>query len=155
MRILSIIVGAIFVAWIANGLHSNPRWTWSPGEGELPRDVVAMYMDTAYKQGKLDEAAELFLTPKTQDEVPADHILPEGKPFEPQVKRVIAEGFNVAVHYTVQSEAGEPAEYIEIFNVRGGRITSRERIVRQQSAEATQLSGSAPQLAAAAPATGE
>jgi len=147
MRILSIIVGALFVAWIAHGLHTNPRWTWSPGEGEVPRDVVAMYMDTAYKQGKLEEAAELFYTPKTKDEVPADRILPEGKPFEPKVIRVIAEGFNVAVHYTVESEADEPTEYIEIFNVRGGRITSRERIIRQSHDEATQL--------AAASSTGE
>ena len=134
MRIVSIIVGAVFVYWIAHGLHTNPRWTWSPGEGEVPRDVVSLYMDKAYKQGKVDEAVELFFTPKTQDFVPSDEILPEGKPFEPQVKRVIAEGFNVAVHYSVESDAGQAKEYVEIFNVRGGRITSRERILRAQPA---------------------
>ncbi len=132
MRILSIIVGAIFVYWIAHGLHTNPRWTWSPGEGELPRDVVALYMDKAYKQGQVDEAVKLFFTPKTEDQVPAEKVLIDGKPFEPQVKRVIAEGFNVAVHYSVESDAGETAEYVEIFNVRGGRITARERIARKQ-----------------------
>lgn len=132
MRILSIIVGAVFVYWIAHGLHTNPRWTWSPGEGELPRDVVSLYMDKAYKQGKVDEAVELFYTPKTQDQVPAQNVLPEGKPFEPQVKRVIAEGFNVVVHYSVESGSGQITEYVEIFNVRGGRITTRERIIRSQ-----------------------
>lgn len=130
MRILSIIVGALFVYWIAHGLHTNPRWTWSPGEGEVPRDVVFMYMDTAYKQGKVDEAASLFFTPKTEDQVLADEILITGEPFDPKVKHVIAEGFNVAVHYSVDSAQGESAEYVEIFNVRGGRITSRERIAR-------------------------
>lgn len=134
MRILSIIVGAVFVYWIGHGLHTNPRWTWSPGEGELPRDVVSLYMDTAYTQGKVDEAEKLFYTAKTQDEVADESILPEGKPFQPNVKRVIAEGFNVAVHYDIESDAGNATEYVEIFNVKGGRITSRERIVRAGSA---------------------
>lgn len=129
MRLLSILFGLAFIAWTASNLHNNPRWTWSPGEGELPRDVVAMYMDMAYKEGDLDKAAKNFLTPKTKDEVPADKILPGGKPFEPKVKKVIAEGNNVAVWYTIE---GEPAQnqYLEIFNIRGGRVTTRERLVQ-------------------------
>lgn len=140
MRILSIVIGAIFVAWIAQGLHSNPRWTWSPGEGELPRDVVAMYMDLVYEQGKVEEAKELFFLPATKDEVPADLLLPTGQTFTPNVIRVIAEGFNVAVHFNAENADGEPVEYVEIFHVRGGRITSRERIAHQPSEPTTALS---------------
>ncbi len=140
MRILSIVIGAIFVAWIAQGLHSNPRWTWSPGEGELPRDVVALYMDMVYEQGKVEEAQELFFLPVTKDEVAADLLLPNGQTFTPNVIRVIAEGFNVAVHFSVDNAEGAPTEYVEIFHVRGGRITSRERIVHQSSEPTTVLS---------------
>lgn len=143
MRILSIIVGAVFAFYIGHSLHSNPRWTWSPGEGEVPRDVVAMYMDLAYKQGKVDEASKTFFSPKTKDNVSGANILPDGKAFEPAILQVIAEGFNVAVHYKVKPQTGAAAEYVEIFNVKGGRITSRERIVAAASAPATQ-SGSAP-----------
>ena len=145
MRILSILVGAVFAVWIANNLHSNPRWTWSPGEGELPRDVVAMYMDKAYRQGNVSEAVELFYSPSTKDKVPAANVLPEGRPFDPEVIRVIAEGFNVAVHYRVGSAADHATEYVEIFNVKGGRIASRERIVRQSDVQAAQLGSAAPQ----------
>lgn len=140
MRILSIVIGAIFVAWIAQGLHSNPRWTWSPGEGELPRDVVAMYMDLVYEQGKVEEAQELFFLPTTKDEIPADLLLPKGETFTPEVIRVIAEGFNVAVHFSADNAEGEPTEYVEIFHVRGGRITSRERLVHQSAEPTTALS---------------
>ncbi|CAM5489079.1 hypothetical protein [Eoetvoesiella caeni] len=152
MRILSIIVGAVFVFYIGHGLHSNPRWTWSPGEGEVPRDVVAMYMDLAYKQGKVDEAAKTFFSPKTKDNVSGANILPGGKAFEPAILQVIAEGFNVAVHYKVKPEAGAAAEYVEIYNVKGGRITSRERIVAAPSTPATP-SGSAAAEAAPAQST--
>lgn len=154
MRILSILVGAVFAVWIANNLHSNPRWTWSPGEGELPRDVVAMYMDKAYKQGNVSEAVELFYSPATKDEVPAADVLPEGKPFEPEVIRVIAEGFNVAVHYRVASAASDANEYVEIFHVKGGRIASRERILRQGDGQAAQV-GSATRQGAAALASNQ
>lgn len=140
MRILSILVGAIFVAWIAHGLHSNPRWTWSPGEGELPRDVVALYMDMVYGQGKVEEAEELFFLPTTKDEVPADRLFPNGETFTPEVIRVIAEGFNVAVHFSVKDANGVPTEYIDIYHVRGGRITARERIVHHVEEPTTTLS---------------
>lgn len=137
MRILSILVGAVFVYWIAHGLHTNPRWTWSPGEGELPRDVVALYMDTAYKQGNVDEAMDLFYTPKTVDQVPYEHVLPNNKPFDPQVKRVIAEGFNVAVEYSAENEVGATVDYLEVFNIRGGRVVTRERSVLEPAAPAS------------------
>lgn len=140
MRILSILVGAIFVAWIAHGLHSNPRWTWSPGEGELPRDVVALYMEKVYEQGKVEEAEALFFLPSTKDEVPAERLLPSGETFTPEVIRVIAEGFNVAVHFKAEDAKGVPTEYIEIYHVRGGRITSRERLVHRTDEPTTTLS---------------
>ncbi len=140
MRILSMLIGAIFVVWIAHGLHSNPRWTWSPGEGELPRDVVALYMDMVYEQGKVAEAEELFFLPNTKDEVPADRLLPNGETFSPEIIRVIAEGFNVAVHFKTDDVNGLPTEYIDMYHVRGGRIISRERIVHQTDEHTTSLS---------------
>lgn len=149
MRILSIICGALLAVWLGYGLHTNPRWTWSPGEGELPRDVVSMYMDVAYKQGNLEEATKLFYSPKTQDEVPSGEVLPENKAFEPKVIRVIAEGFNVVVHYSVDSAAKGTTEYVEIFSVKGGRIATRERIVRESAEQTAPSSDAAPQLAPA------
>ena len=140
MRVLSILIGAVFVAWIAQGLHSNPRWTWSPGEGELPRDVVSLYMNMVYQNGKVQEAEKLFFLPDTKDEVPADRILPNGKTFTPEVIRVIAEGFNVAVHFSAKDSNNEPTEYIEIYHVKGGRITSRERIVHRAEEHTTAIS---------------
>ncbi len=129
MRILSVLVGAVFVAWIAHGLHNNPRWTWAPGEGELPRDVVAMYMDMAYKQGDAALAAKTFFSPATKDDV-----APGPQPFEPKIIQVVAEGFNVVVRYRAPSEGGE-AEYVEIFKIHNGRIAARERIVRGAAAQ--------------------
>jgi len=140
MRILSILIGAIFVAWIAHGLHTNPRWTWSPGEGELPRDVVALYMDMVYEQGKEEEAKELFFLTGTKDAVPAERLLPNGETFTPEVIRVIAEGFNVAVHFSAKDANGVPTEFIEVYHVRGGRILSRERIVHRTGEPTTVLS---------------
>lgn len=148
MRLLSILFGLVFIAWTANNLHSNPRWTWSPGEGEVPRDVVALYMNTAYKEGNLEKAAKDFLTPKTKDSVPADKIFPLGKPFEPKVKQVIAEGFNVAVIYTIDGDPTK-SQYVEIFNIRGGRLATRERIVQPGSVAATSQAAPAPAAAAA------
>ncbi|KCB46641.1 hypothetical protein [Bordetella hinzii] len=137
MRILSVLVGAVFVAWIAHGLHTNPRWTWAPGEGELPRDVVAMYMDMAYKQGDVAQATKTFFSPKAKDDVAAGQTLPGQKPFEPKIVQVVAEGFNVVVQYRAPLDGGE-GEYVEIFKIHNGRIAARERIVR----------GAAGQLAA-------
>ncbi|WP_201524871.1 hypothetical protein, partial [Bordetella pseudohinzii] len=122
------------VAWIAHGLHNNPRWTWAPGEGELPRDVVAMYMDMAYKQGDVALAAKTFFSPATKDDVAPGQILPGQKPFEPKIIQVVAEGFNVVVRYRAPSEGGE-AEYVEIFKIHNGRIAARERIVRGAAAQ--------------------
>jgi|LSQX01.3.fsa_nt_gb hypothetical protein len=146
MRILSILIGAIFVAWIAHGLHTNPRWTWSPGEGELPRDVVALYMEKAYEEGKVEEAKELFYSPKTKDAVASERLFPSGETFTPEVIRVIAEGFNVAVHFRANDADAIPTEFIEIYHVRGGRILSRERIVHRTGEPTTALSTQVDEL---------
>lgn len=140
MRILSILIGAVFVAWIAHGLHNNPRWTWSPGEGELPRHVVALYMEKTYEEGNVEEAKELFYLPNTKDEVAEERLFPNGQTFTPEVIRVIAEGFNVAVHFSTEDADGVLTEYIEIYHVRGGRILSRERIIHRAGEPTTTLS---------------
>ncbi|MDY0273426.1 MAG: nuclear transport factor 2 family protein [Advenella sp.] len=102
--------------------------------------MVALYMDMVYEQGKEKEAKELFFLANTKDEVPAERLLPNGKTFTPEVIRVIAEGFNVAVHFSAEDANGAPVEYIEIYHVKGGRILSRERIVHRTGEPTTALS---------------
>ncbi|AZY48173.1 hypothetical protein [Bordetella avium] len=134
MRILSLLGGIALIAWIAHGLHTNPRWTWAPGEGELPRDVVAKYMDLAYKQGNTDKAAELFFSPKIKDTVAATDVLPAKGAFEPKLVRVVAEGLNVVVQYRAALD-GADTEFVEIFQIQNGRIASRERVARTDAGQ--------------------
>ena len=61
---ISVALGLLLTAYVAQDLHFNPRWYGDngPGVGKLPRDVVAGYMNIAYGRGQVAEAARLYYT---------------------------------------------------------------------------------------------
>lgn len=130
---ISIVVGVLLTAYIANNLHTNPRWYGDngPGVGLMPRGVVTGFMDVAYKEGQLKKANELYVSPKSVDVTPNAAFRIDGTPLNSTVRQVVAEGLNVAIHHCVEAAAEQPAaELVDMFRTNNGRIIWRKTIVQ-------------------------
>jgi hypothetical protein len=135
---ISIAVGLLLTAYVAQNLHFNPRWYGDkgPGVGKLPREVVAGYMDVAYGQGKPTEAEKLYYTPKTIDLTPKAVYRAASTGVHFTVRQVIAEGLNVAVHHCVDAYGDLPAhEVVDMFRTANGRIVWRKTIAQALNGE--------------------
>lgn len=135
---ISIAVGLLLTAYVAQNLHFNPRWYGDkgPGVGKLPREVVTGYMDMAYGQGKVAEAEKLYYTPKTIDVTPKAVYRAGAAPLHSTVRQVIAEGLNVAVHHCVDAYGDQPAhELVDMFRTSNGRIVWRKTIAQSLNGE--------------------
>ncbi|MCA1246140.1 hypothetical protein [Massilia sp. MS-15] len=131
LNAVSVGLGLLLTAYVAQDLHFNPRWygDTGPGVGKMPREVVAGYMDIAYGRGKVDEAARLYYTPKTLDATPHAPYRSDAGPLASTVRQVVAEGLNVVVHHCVEG-AGPAREVIDMFRTSNGRIAWRKTIAQ-------------------------
>lgn len=130
---ISIVVGLVLTGFIANNLHTNPRWYGDngPGVGKMPRGVVLGFMDVAYKEGQLNKATALYVSPKSVDVTPNAAFRIDGTPLTSTVRQVVAEGLNVAVHHCVDAAAGQPAaELVDMFRTNNGRIIWRKTVAQ-------------------------
>jgi hypothetical protein len=130
---ISIALGLLLTAYVAQDLHFNPRWHGDdgPGVGKLPREIVAGYMDIAYRQGDPGRAATLYFAPKAIDVTPEAPYRADGQPLTSTVRQVVAEGLNVAVHHCVDAVADQAAhEVVDMFRTFNGRIMWRKTIAQ-------------------------
>ena len=129
LNALSVAMGLLLTAYVAQDLHFNPRWYGDngPGVGKLPREIVAGYMATAYGKGQVAEAARLYYTKKTIDVTPDAPYRNDSLPLKDTVREVIAEGLNVAVHHCVEG-GGAAREVVDMFRTWNGRILWRKTI---------------------------
>lgn len=135
---ISIAVGLLLTAYVAQDLHFNPRWYGDngPGGGKMPREVVSGYMDLAYGQGKAAEAEKLYSTRKTVDVTPKAVYRASSTPLHSTVRQVVAEGLNVAVHHCVDAHGDLPAhELVDMFRTSNGRIVWRKTIAQALDGE--------------------
>jgi hypothetical protein len=133
LNTISIAVGLLLTAYVAQDLHFNPRWYGDngPGVGKLPRDIVSGYMDIAYGKGRVSEAAKAYYTSKTIDVTPQAVYRADSAPLKSTVRQVIAEGLNVAVHHCVDANGGQSAhEVVDMFRTWNGRIVWRKTIAQ-------------------------
>ncbi|MGF6695749.1 hypothetical protein OKW38_000360 [Paraburkholderia sp. MM5496-R1] len=138
-RVAAMLVGFIFVGWIAHDLHSDPRWKWHAGTGKLPHEVVHEFMDMAYAQGHGSEAYKEYFSAKAIDTAPQTVDHRDGEPIPDHVKKVIVEGFDVAVYHTIGAARGQAAQdVVDVFQLDGsGWIIRRDRLtapVQEQAA---------------------
>lgn len=131
LNIISIVAGLLLTGYVAQNLHFNPRWYGDdgPGVGKLPREVVAAYMDKAYRQGQVSEASKLYFTPKTIDATPTAAYRNHSAALKTTVRQVVAEGLNVVVHHCVEATGDQPSrEVVDMFRTWNGRIVWRKTI---------------------------
>jgi hypothetical protein len=130
---ISIALGLLLTAYVAQDLHFNPRWYGDkgPGVGKMPREVVSGYMDLAYGKGQAAEAAKLYTTPKTIDLTPHAVYRDTATPLISTVRQVVAEGLNVVVHHCVEATRDQPAhEVVDMFRTWNGRIAWRKTLAQ-------------------------
>lgn len=131
---ISIVAGLLLTVYVAQNLHFNPRWYGDngPGVGRLPREVVAGYMDIAYRKGQFTEAAKLYYTAKTVDVTPQAPYRADSAPLHSTVRQVVAEGLNVVVHHCIDATGEQPArEVVDMFRTGNGRIVWRKTIAQE------------------------
>lgn len=146
---LSIVAGLLLTAYVAQDLHTNPRWYGDngPGVGKMPREVVAGYIDTAYGKGQVAEAARLYYTKKTVDVTPDAPYRSDSAPLRSTVRQVVAEGLNVVVHHCVEGGADAGArEVIDMFRTSNGRIAWRKTIAQDAGSASCAASTLAKQV---------
>lgn len=131
LNAISVALGLLLTAYVAQDLHFNPRWYGDngPGVGKLPREIVAGYMNTAYGKGQVAEAARLYYTKKTIDVTPDAPYRGDSAPLKSTVREVVAEGLNVAVHHCVEGDGGV-REVVDMFRTWNGRILWRKTIAQ-------------------------
>jgi len=130
---ISVALGLLLTAYVAQDLHFNPRWYGDkgPGVGKMPREVVAGYMDTAYGRGQVAQAAKLYYTRKTIDVTPDAPYRSDSAPLKSTVRQVVAEGLNVVVHHCVEASGATAAqEVVDMFRTSNGRIVWRKTIAQ-------------------------
>lgn len=133
-EILSVVVGIGLAGYLAHDLNTNPRWAGDngPGVGKLPKQIVAGYLDAAYKDGGAAEAAKLYFTPKTKDLSPEALDRQPGPAVTRHVRKVLGEGLVVMVYQCVGAERGGKAmEVVDIFRTWNGRIAERKQAAAQ------------------------
>ncbi|MGJ7918262.1 hypothetical protein ACI48D_22685 [Massilia sp. LXY-6] len=128
---ISVALGLLLTAYVAQDLHFNPRWYGDngPGVGKLPREIVAGYMDTAYGKGQVAAAAKQYYTRKTIDVTPDAPYRSDSAPLKSTVRLVVAEGLNVVVQHCVEG-VGSPQEVVDMFRTSNGRIVWRKTIAQ-------------------------
>ena len=134
LNTISIAAGLLLTVYVAQDLHFNPRWYGDngPGVGLMPRQVVAGYMDIAYRQGQFTEAAKRYYTPKTIDVTPQALYRADSAPLKSTVRQVVAEGLNVVVHHCVDAVDTQRAhEVVDMFRTGNGRIVWRKSIAQE------------------------
>lgn len=130
----ALLVGFALVANLAYDLHTNPRWAGDngPGVGKLPKQIVAGYLDTAYKAGGADEAAKLYFSPKTKDLSPGAVDRKDGPAVTHYIRKVLGEGMVVMVYRCVGGErTGQASEIVDIFRTWNGRVAERIQAAAQ------------------------
>lgn len=133
LNTISIALGLLLTAYVAQDLHFNPRWYGDngPGVGLMPRGVVAGYMELAYNKGQAAEANKLYTTAKTIDLTPQAVYRNAAAPLHSSVRQVVAEGLNVVVHHCVDASANQGAhEVVDMFRTGNGRIVWRKTIAQ-------------------------
>ena len=132
LNTISIAVGLLLTAYVAQDLHFNPRWYGDrgPGVGKMPREIVAGYMDTAYGRGQVSTAAKLYYTRKTIDVTPDAPYRSDSAPLKSTVRLVVAEGLNVVVQHCVEGDGNPPREVVDMFRTSNGRIAWRKTIAQ-------------------------
>lgn len=132
--IASVLVGLALTGYLAHNLNTNPRWAGDtgPGVGKLPKQIVAGYLDAAYKEGGAAESAKLYFTPKTNDLSPGAVDRQEGPAATHHVRKVLGEGMVVMVHHCVGAErTGQALEVVDIFRTWNGRVAERKQAAAQ------------------------
>lgn len=150
-RTVAVLVGLIFVGWTAHALHSDPRWKWHAGTGKLPHDIVREFMDLAYTQGRGADAYSRYFSPKAVDTAPDTIEHRNGEPIPDQVKKIIVEGFDVAVYHTIGAGRGRLAQdAVDIFQLdQSGWIIRRDRLTAPAGVQAqAQAQAAAPHTSA-------
>jgi len=133
LNAISVVLGLLLTAYVAQNLHFNPRWygDTGPGVGKLPREIVAGYMETAYGKGQVAEAAKLYYSRKTIDVTPGAPYRSDSAPLKSTVREVVAEGLNVVVQHCVEASGNLGAqEVVDMFRTWNGRIAWRKTIVQ-------------------------
>lgn len=133
-EIASVLVGLALTANLAHDLATNPRWAGDngPGVGKLPKQIVAGYLDTAYKAGGAGEAEKLYFTPKTKDLSPAAVDRQDGPAVTHHIRKVLGEGMVVMVYHCVGGErTGQASEIVDIFRTWNGRVAERIQAAAQ------------------------
>lgn len=140
---ISIVLGLLLTAYVAQDLHFNPRWygDQGPGVGLMPREVVAGYLEHAYGRGKADEAAALYYTKKTIDVTPQAPYRNGPAPLTSTVRQVVAEGLNVVVHHCVEGRGAAPQELADMFRTSNGRIVWRKTVAQPADGASCSASG--------------
>ncbi|MEX3900593.1 hypothetical protein [Paraburkholderia sp. BR10954] len=135
-RVVTAIVGFLFIAQIAHGLHSDPRWHWHAGTGKLPHDIVQEFMDLAYTEGKGAEAYKTYFSEKAVDNAPNTIDHQDGGPIPHEVKKIIVQGMDVAVYQKIGATRGQPAQdVVDVYEISGsGWIIRHDRITQQKAA---------------------
>lgn len=149
LNTISVVVGLLLTAYVAQDLHFNPRWYGDkgPGVGLMPRGVVAGYMDIAYGKGQVAEAAKLYYTKKTVDVTPDAPYRSDSAPLRSTVRQVVAEGLNVVVHHCVEASTGVGAqEVVDMFRTNNGRIVWRKTIAQAVHGPSCDASGLAKRV---------
>lgn len=132
--IASVLMGLVFTGYLAHNLNTNPRWAGDngPGVGKMPKQIVAGYLDAAYKDGGAEEAAKLYFTPKTNDLSPKAVDRLAGPAVTHHVRKVIGEGMVIMVHHCVSGErTGQALEIVDIFRTWNGRVAERKQAAAQ------------------------
>lgn len=130
----ALLVGVVLTGYLAHDLKTNPRWAGDngPGVGKLPKQIVAGYLDAAYKDGGAGEAAKLYFSPKTKDLSPESVDRKDGPAVTHHVRKVLGEGMVVMVYHCVGGErTGQALEVVDIFRTWNGRLAERVQAAAQ------------------------
>jgi hypothetical protein len=129
LRLLSVVVGLLFVAGIYYTMHFRMGWDWNaPGLGRLPQEVVQAYLKEAYDEGKGAQAVRDFVAPAIAEDSTPPQERADGPAIPRHVRATLAQGLNVVVFQSLAPARSLPAaDVIDVFEVRDGRIVHRER----------------------------
>lgn len=130
---ITVIVGLMLTAAVWHHMASNPRWAGDngPGVGKLPREIVSGFMKMAYEDGKGAQAVALYMAKNAVDLAPDAADRKDGAPLKHSIRRVVAEGLNVAVWHCIDAPNGQGMETVDFFRTRDGRIVERARPASQ------------------------
>ncbi|WP_233810195.1 hypothetical protein [Paraburkholderia sp. HP33-1] len=131
-RVITALLGVLFILQIAHQLHSDPRWHWHAGTGKLPHEIVTEFMNEAYGQGKGVDAYKTYFSENAVDKAPNTIDHQDGEPIPHTVKKLIVEGNDVAVFQTIEAARGQSAQdVVDIYEISGsGWIIRHDRVAQ-------------------------